>query len=119
LHRRFKTLSVISRLDALRSGDDAVHSVEGEKVRLRIVAANPRPGAHEVRLDDNEISISGARRADVTDLGAPQHLGDGSGFPQSVESDNLSLEICSIGWTSVLSSQRKTCKESTKGDLGE
>ena len=30
---------VIPRLDALRAGDDAVHTVEGKKVRLLIVAA--------------------------------------------------------------------------------
>jgi hypothetical protein len=64
-------------------------------------------------------STSGARRADVTGFGVPQHLGDGSALPQSVESGNLSLEIWSIGWMSVLSSQRKTCEENTKSDLGE
>jgi hypothetical protein len=61
------------------------------------LAANPRPGTHEVRLDDNKISISRARRADVTGLGVPQYLGDGSTLPQSVKSGNLSLEIWSIG----------------------
>jgi hypothetical protein len=44
-----------------------------------------------VRLDDNEISISGARRADVTGLGAWERHVEGLALPKSVEIDNLSL----------------------------
>jgi hypothetical protein len=36
---------------------------------------------------------SGARRADVTGLGVPEHHGDGSALPMLVQSGNLSLEI--------------------------
>ncbi len=46
-------------------------------------SAAPRPlgvGRYKVRLDDNEISISGARRADVTGLGARAALYRGIGI---------------------------------------
>jgi FAD binding domain len=50
-----------------------------------------------VLLDDNQISISGARRADVTGFGMPEHHGDGSALPMLVQSGNLSLEWSSGG----------------------
>ena len=51
-------------------------------------------------LDDNEISISGARRADVTGFGMPEHHGDGSALPMLVQSGDLSLDPV-VGWMSV------------------
>jgi hypothetical protein len=48
-------------------------------VRRSIVVHSRTLGA--VRLDDNEICISGARRASVTGFGVPEHHGDGSALP--------------------------------------
>jgi 8-oxo-dGTP pyrophosphatase MutT (NUDIX family) len=38
-------------------------------------------------------ALPGARRADVTGFGMPEHQGDGSALPRLVQSGNLSLEI--------------------------
>jgi hypothetical protein len=43
------------------------------------------------RLDDNEIRISGARRAGVTGSSAWEPHVEGLALPKSVEIDNLSL----------------------------
>jgi hypothetical protein len=58
----------------------------------------------EVRLDDNQIRISGARRADVTGLGVPEHHRDSSALPMLVQRSNLSFEIWSSGgcWASEI-----------------
>jgi hypothetical protein len=45
----------------------------------------------EVRLDDNKIRISGARRADVTGLAARRARVEELALPKSVESGNLSV----------------------------
>ena len=42
-------------------------------------------------------ALPGARRADVTGFGVPEHHGDGSALPMLVQSGNLSLEIWSSG----------------------
>jgi hypothetical protein len=42
-------------------------------------------------------ALPGARRADVTGFGVPEHHGDGSALPILVRSGNLSLEIWSSG----------------------
>ncbi|MDQ6870279.1 MAG: hypothetical protein M3178_18830 [Pseudomonadota bacterium] len=42
-------------------------------------------------------ALPGARRADVTGFGVPEHHGDGSALPMLVHSGNLSLEIWSSG----------------------
>jgi hypothetical protein len=47
--------------------------------------------------------LSGARRADVTGFGVPEHHGDGSALPMVVQSGNLSLEIWSSGGCRVKS----------------
>ena len=42
-------------------------------------------------------ALSGARRADVTGFGVPEHHRDGSALPRLVQSGNLNLEIWSSG----------------------
>jgi hypothetical protein len=42
-------------------------------------------------------ALPGARRADVTGFGVPEHHGDGSALPMLVQSGNLSFEIWSSG----------------------
>jgi hypothetical protein len=54
-----------------------------------------------VRLDDNEIRISGARRADVTGLGAREPRAEELASPISAESGNLGLNKAVIRWMSV------------------
>jgi hypothetical protein len=44
-----------------------------------------------------QVFPAGARRADVTGFGVPEHHGDGSTLPMLVQSGNLSLEIWSSG----------------------
>ena len=44
-----------------------------------------------MRLDDNEIRISGARRAKCRWLGCTRHRVEGLALPKSVESGKLSL----------------------------
>jgi hypothetical protein len=46
-------------------------------------------------LMPTKSALPGARRADVTDFGMPEHHGDGSALPRLVQSGNLSLEIWS------------------------
>jgi hypothetical protein len=53
------------------------------------------------RLDDNKIRIFGARRADVTGLGAPEPRVEGLALPKSVASGNLHLNKAVIRWMSV------------------
>ena len=55
----------------------------------------------EVRLDDNEIRISGARRVNVTGLGAREPLAEELASPISAESGNLGLNKAVIRWMSV------------------
>src|SRR5947208_1919534 len=50
-----------------------------------------------VRLNATKIDIFGARRADVTGLGAREPSVEGSALPKSVESGNLSLNKVGIG----------------------
>jgi hypothetical protein len=54
----------------------------------------------EVRLDDNEIRISGARRAKCRWLGCTRHYVEGLALPRSVESGNLSVNRAVIQWMS-------------------
>jgi len=54
----------------------------------------------EVRLDDNQISISGARRANVTGLEAREPRVEELALPKSVESGNLSVNEAVIRWMS-------------------
>jgi hypothetical protein len=42
-------------------------------------------------------ALPGARRADVTGFGMPEHHADGSALPRLVQSGNLGLEIWSSG----------------------
>jgi hypothetical protein len=42
-------------------------------------------------------ALSGARPADVTGFGVPEHHGDGSALPMLVQSGNISLENLSSG----------------------
>ena len=44
-----------------------------------------------MRLDDNKINIFGARRANVTGLGAREPPAEELALPKSVESGNLGL----------------------------
>jgi hypothetical protein len=46
-----------------------------------------------VRLDDNKIHISGARRANVTGLGARKPRAEELALPMSAESGDLGLNI--------------------------
>jgi hypothetical protein len=55
----------------------------------------------EVRLDDNEIRISGARRANVTGLGAREPRAEELASPISAESGNLGLNKAVIRWMSA------------------
>jgi hypothetical protein len=48
---------------------------------------------YKVRLDDNETRISGARRADVTGLGARKPRAEELALPMSAESGDLGLNI--------------------------
>jgi hypothetical protein len=45
--------------------------------------------------------LSGARRADVTSLGAREPCIEGSALPKSVESGKLSVNKAGIRWMSV------------------
>jgi hypothetical protein len=47
----------------------------------------------EVRLDDNKIHIFGARRANVTGLGARKPRAEELALPMSAESGDLGLNI--------------------------
>jgi hypothetical protein len=42
-------------------------------------------------------ALSGARHANVTGIGVPEHLSNGSALPMLVQSGNLRLEIWSSG----------------------
>jgi hypothetical protein len=54
-----------------------------------------------VRLVDNKIHIFGARRANVTGLGAREPRAEELALPKSVESGNLGLNKAVIRWISV------------------
>jgi hypothetical protein len=54
----------------------------------------------EERLDDNKIHIFGARRANVTGLGAREPRVEGLALPKSVESGKLSFSKTGIRWMS-------------------
>jgi hypothetical protein len=51
-----------------------------------------------------KIRIFGARRADVTGLGVPEHHRDSSALPMLAQRSNLSFEIWSSGgcWASEI-----------------
>jgi hypothetical protein len=53
-----------------------------------------------VRLDDNKIHIFGARRANVTRLGAREPRAEELALPISAESGNLGLNKAVIRWMS-------------------
>jgi hypothetical protein len=53
-----------------------------------------------VRLDDNKIHIFGARRANVTGLGAREPRAEELALPISAESGNLGLNKAVIRWMS-------------------
>jgi hypothetical protein len=55
----------------------------------------------EVRLDDNKIHIFGARRVNVTGLGAREPRAEELALPKSVETGNLGLNKAVIRWMSV------------------
>jgi len=46
-------------------------------------------------------ALSGARRADVTGFGVPEHHRDGSALPMLVKSGNISLNKADIQWMSA------------------
>jgi hypothetical protein len=48
-------------------------------------------------LMPTKSALSGARRADVTGFGVPEHHGDGSALPMLVQCGNLSFKIWSSG----------------------
>ena len=52
-------------------------------------------------------ALSGARCADVTGVGVPEHHGDDPALPMLVQSDNLSLEIWSSGGCRLITSKRQ------------
>jgi hypothetical protein len=54
-----------------------------------------------VRLDDNKIHIFGARRVNVTGLGAREPRAEELALPKSVETGNLGLNKAVIRWMSV------------------
>ena len=54
-----------------------------------------------MRLDDNKIHIFGARRVNVTGLGARQPRTEELALPKSVETGNLGLNKAVIRWMSV------------------
>lgn len=45
--------------------------------------------------------LSGTRRADITGFGVPEHHGDSSALPKSIESSNLSFRNLVIAWMRV------------------
>jgi hypothetical protein len=51
-------------------------------------------------------ALPGARRADVTGFGVPEHHGDGSALPMLVHSGNLSLEIWAAARTQARANTR-------------
>jgi hypothetical protein len=51
-----------------------------------------------VRLDDNKIHIFGARRVNVTGLGAREPRAEELALPKSVETGNLGLNKAVIRW---------------------
>jgi hypothetical protein len=55
----------------------------------------------EVRLDDNETRMSGARRADVSGVGAWVPSRRRFALPKSLKSGNLIFAKALIRWTSV------------------
>ena len=54
-----------------------------------------------MRLDDNKIHIFGARRVNVTGLGAREPRAEELALPKSVETGNLGLNKAVIRWMSV------------------
>jgi hypothetical protein len=54
----------------------------------------------EVRLDDNKIHIFGARRADVTGVGAWEPHVEDLALPKSLKSGNFTLAKALIRWMS-------------------
>ena len=62
-----------------------------------------------MRLDDNKIRIFGARRADVTGLGVPEHHRDSSALPMLVQRSNLSFKIWSSGGVGIIGWIARPC----------
>ena len=54
-----------------------------------------------MRLDDNKIHIFGARRVNVTGLGAREPRAEELALPKSVESGNFTLAKAVIRWMSA------------------
>jgi hypothetical protein len=64
-----------------------------------MMAATPPP--ERGASGDNKIHIFGARRANVTGLGAREPRAEELALPKSVERGNLSLNKAVIRWMSV------------------
>jgi len=75
------------------------HLIQRPRETFGCDAFTPKPGGTCVLITTNS-ALSGARRADLTSLGAREPRVDRSALPKPVESGNLSLNIAFIRWMS-------------------